>query len=50
MTRSPLLSRDLPIFLRLAEKTARAAGKILLEGFDKRFKISYKGRIDPVTE
>jgi myo-inositol-1(or 4)-monophosphatase len=33
-----------------AEHTARGAGAILKLGFNKNYKIRYKGRIDPVTE
>jgi myo-inositol-1(or 4)-monophosphatase len=50
MTRSPLLPRDVPTLAKLAERVAREAGGILIEGFNKRFSITYKGRINPVTE
>lgn len=34
----------------VAVRAAKAAGKILKEGFSKRMRIAYKGRINPVTE
>lgn len=37
-------------FVRFAEKLARGAGKILRQGFNRRLRIAYKGRINPVTE
>lgn len=37
-------------FVRFAEKLARGAGKILRQGFNRRLRIHYKGRINPVTE
>lgn len=36
--------------LRLAEKAAREAGRVLMDNWDKKIKIEYKGEIDPVTE
>ena len=37
-------------FVRFGEKLARGAGKILRQGFNRRLRIDYKGRINPVTE
>lgn len=45
-----LKKTDLKQFLLFTEKLAREAGKILSVGFSKSKKVSYKGRIDPVTE
>lgn len=35
---------------RIAEKAARSAGKILMEGLAREFKVSYKGPVNLVTE
>jgi len=45
-----LSKTEIRTLVEFAEKTARAAGAILKEGFSKNYKIRYKGRIDPVTE
>lgn len=50
MTGSVLSRREISAFAKLAESVARSAGAILLKGFNKRFAVSYKGRINPVTE
>ncbi len=39
--------RDL---VRFAQILAKGAGKILRQGFNRRLRIDYKGRINPVTE
>jgi len=36
--------------VRFAEKLSRGAGKILRQGINRRLRIDYKGRINPVTE
>jgi myo-inositol-1(or 4)-monophosphatase len=36
--------------LRFAERTAKGAGKILKQGFQRRLQVDYKGRINPVTD
>ncbi|MFC1729286.1 inositol monophosphatase family protein [candidate division KSB1 bacterium] len=41
---------DAHTLLNDTEHAARAAGKILLNGLDKQYRIDFKGRIDLVTE
>jgi myo-inositol-1(or 4)-monophosphatase len=50
MTSSFPTTREISAFAKLAETVAYSAGAILLKGFNKRFTITYKGRINPVTE
>lgn len=37
-------------YLNFASDLARGAGKILLDGFKRRMRVEFKGRINPVTE
>lgn len=45
-----LPKRELKNLTAFAEKLAIKAGKILARGFTQSFRVSFKGRIDPVTE
>ena len=45
-----LKKTEIRSFVRFAQKLARGAGKILRQGFNRRLRIGYKGRINPVTE
>jgi myo-inositol-1(or 4)-monophosphatase len=50
MSGSLLPRREIAAFAKLADSVSRSAGAILLRGFNRRFAITYKGRINPVTE
>jgi len=43
-------ARKISEFLNFAEHFAKGAGKILKSGFNRKVRIRYKGRIDPVTQ
>ncbi len=45
-----LINTQLTKLLKGTERTARAAGQLLLKSFHSRRKVSYKGKIDLVTE
>lgn len=47
---SELGSREIERFLSFMRPLALKAGKLLREGFGKRLNITYKGRINPVTD
>jgi myo-inositol-1(or 4)-monophosphatase len=45
-----LKKTEIRSLVRFAEKLTCGAGKILRQGFNRRLRIDYKGRINPVTE
>ena len=45
-----LTAKETREYMTFAGSVARGAGRILREGFNRRKKINYKGRIDPVTQ
>ncbi len=45
-----LSKKEIDSYIKFASKIALGAGGILKDGFNRPKKISYKGRIDPVTE
>lgn len=47
---SAVSSRQLEPYLSFMRPLALEAGRLLKEGFSKRLKITYKGRINPVTD
>ncbi len=42
--------KEIRSYLRFAERLARHAGEILHDGFNRKHHVTYKGRINPVTE
>ena len=50
MNQAELSDKDVRRFLRFAEETAIGAGNILKKNFASEHRVTYKGRIDPVTE